>query len=362
VTLASGTADFSPSNVAALREARRRLRQTLLVSLCLALAAASIAALLIGPVPIGLGEVLAAFLPLDDGASQGSRIVQAIRLPRLLLGLIAGAALGVCGAALQGLFRNPLADPGIIGVSSGAALAAGLVIVAGGMLPAGLMEAAGIYALPIGAFLGSMAAIIAVYALASRAAATSGVALILAGIAINALCGSALGYLTFVSSDDQLRELTFWTLGSLGRITWHSLLPAAVLMIIATLLLLRCASELNAYLLGEREAAHLGVDVEAMKRRVIGLAALGVGAAVSVTGMIGFIGLAAPHIVRLFAGADHRAVLPGSAVLGALLIILADMIARVVVAPAEMPIGILTGVLGGPFFLWLLGRYRKELF
>jgi iron complex transport system permease protein len=294
--------------------------------------------------------------------SQGTQIVQAIRIPRLILAIVAGAALGICGAGLQGLFRNPLADPGIIGVSGGAALAVGGVIVLGHALPASLMQTLGIYLTPIAAFLGGIAAILCVYALASRTSAGSGASLILAGIAVNALCASALGYLTFVSSDNQLRELIFWTLGSLGRVTWTSLLPAAALMVASTALLLGLARALNAYLLGEREATHLGVDVAAMKRRVIAYSALGIGAAVSVTGVIGFVGLAAPHMVRLFAGADHRIVLPGSALIGALLLIVGDMIARVVVAPAELPIGILTGALGGPFFLWLLRRYRKELF
>jgi iron complex transport system permease protein len=348
--------------VAMLREARRRGRFILSVTLLAAIAVASIAALLIGPAQIGLWEVFSAFNPFAADASQGTRIVQAIRIPRLLLAIIAGAALGICGAALQGLFRNPLADPSIIGVSGGAALAVGLVLVGSHMLPETLMQSLGIYLLPLAAFGGGMMAILGVYALASRASTGSGVALILAGIAVNALCGSGLGYLTFVSSDNQLRELIFWTLGSLGRVTWTSLLPAAALMIAATALLLLCARELNAYLLGEREAAHLGVDVEALKRRVIAASALGIGAAVAVTGMIGFVGLAAPHMVRLFAGADHRIVLPGSALVGALLLIVGDMIARVAVAPAELPIGILTGALGGPFFLWLLGRYRKELF
>jgi iron complex transport system permease protein len=333
----------------------------LLLALSVGLTIASIAALVVGPVPISVGDVVAALWPGAD-SSQNTQIVQVIRLPRFILGLCVGAVLGVSGAALQGLFRNPLADPGIIGVSSGAALAAALIIVGGNAIAPAFLEWAGVYALPIGAFAGSLAAILSIYALSHRAGTTSGASLILAGIAINAIAGAALGYLTFISADDQLRQLTFWTLGSLGRITWESLPPVAILMAIATLMLLRCAAPLNAYLLGEREARHLGVDVEAMKRQVILLTALGVGSAVAVTGIIGFIGLAAPHIIRLFAGADHRIVLPGSALLGALLVLCADVIARTAVAPAELPIGVLTSALGGPFFLWLLGRFRRELF
>jgi iron complex transport system permease protein len=350
------------AGIAGLRQAQQRSRRLLLMTAALALALAAITALVLGPVPIAPGEVLAALWPGGEETGQAGQIVQGIRLPRLLLGLCVGAALGVGGAALQGLFRNPLADPGIIGVSSGAALAAGLVIVTGSALAPAFLEAAGAYALPLGAFAGSMATILVIYGLAQRTGNSSGAALILAGVAVNAIAGAALGYLTFISTDDQLRQLTFWTLGSLGRITWESLIPAGVLMTAAIALTLGAAPALNAHLLGEREAAHLGVDVEAMKWRVIGLSALGVGAAVAVTGVIGFVGLAAPHIVRLFAGADHRVVLPGSALLGALLVVCADILARIAVAPAELPIGLLTTALGGPFFLWLLSRYRRELF
>lgn len=362
MTAAADLADRPPPNLETLRGAQRRARKRLLLALAGLLGATSLAGLVVGPVPIGLGEILRALSPGADTADQNAAIVQAIRLPRLILGLCVGAVLGVCGAALQGLFRNPLADPGIIGVSSGAALAAGLVIVAGNAIAPAFLGWAGAYALPIGAFCGSILAILGIYALSHRAGTTSGASLILAGIAINAIAGSALGYLTFISTDDQLRQLTFWTLGSLGRITWESLLPAGALMIAAAILTLRLAPDLNVYLLGEREAVHLGVNVERMKKWLIALSALGVGSAVAVTGIIGFIGLAAPHIIRLFAGADHRVVLPGSALLGALLVVGADLIARTAVAPAELPIGVLTSALGGPFFLWLLGRYRRELF
>ena len=286
---------------------------------------------------------------------------RSIRLPRLALGVCAGAALGVSGAALQGLFRNPLADPGIIGISSGAALAVALIIVLGHATAPATLAWAGPYALPVAAFAGSAFALAGIYALSVRAGALSGASLILAGIAVNALSGSALGYLSFVSTDEQLRQLTFWTLGSLGRAAWDALLPAAVAMSIAVLFLLRLSGPLNIYLLGEREAAHLGVDVERLKRRVIILASLGAGASVAAAGMIGFVGLAAPHLVRLCAGSDNRIVLPGAALVGAVLLLLADLVARTAVSPAELPIGVLTGALGGPFFLWLLSRQRRTL-
>lgn len=357
----TSAATGAPS-LAALRAAQDRSRRLLIGALLGGLVAAAIAELVIGPADISVREALLALWPSDDPSSQGTEIVQAIRLPRLILGLLVGAALGVCGAALQGLFRNPLADPTIIGVSGGGVLGAALVIVVGKEMAPGFMAVAGPYALPVGAFAGSMIAIVAVYALSRLTGLTSGSSLILAGIAINAVVEGALGYLNFIAFDDQLRELVFWRLGSLGRVTWDSLLPAAVLMVVSVALMLRVASALNVFLLGEREAVHLGVNVDRLKRTVIVLAALGVGSAVALSGLIGFVGLAAPHIIRLFAGADHRIVLPGSALLGALLVLCADLIARTAVAPAELPIGVLTSALGGPFFLWLLTRYRRELF
>ena len=349
-------------SLAALREGQDRSRRLLLGLLAAAVVVVAIAELTIGPAQIGVGEALLALVPWSAPDTQATEIVQSIRLPRLILGLCVGATLGMCGAALQGLFRNPLADPSIIGVSGGGVLGAALVIVVGKTLAPGFMAMAGAYALPLAAFLGSAAAILAVYGLSRMTGVTSGASLILAGIAMNAIMGGALGYLNFIAFDDQLRELIFWSLGSLGRVTWDNLPPPALLMCGAAVLMLRLAPALNVYLLGEREAVHLGVDVRAMKRQVILLAALGVGSAVAVSGLIGFIGLAAPHIIRLCVGADHRTVLPGSALLGALLIVGADLIARTIVAPAELPIGVLTSLIGGPFFIWLLARYRRELF
>jgi len=355
-------AESGTPSLSELRAGQERSRRMVLALLAAGVVVAAIAGLMIGPAAVGIREALLALVPWSAPETQATEIVQAIRLPRMILGLCVGATLGICGAALQGLFRNPLADPAIIGVSSGGVLGAALVIVMGKTLAPALLLAAGAYALPLAAFGGSVAAIAAVYALSRLSGTTSGSSLILAGIAINAIVGGALGYLNFIAFDDQLRELIFWQLGSLGRVTWDNLPPGAVLMCGAALMLLRLAPALNVYLLGEREAVHLGVNVQAMKRWVIALAALGVGSAVALSGLIGFIGLAAPHLVRMLVGADHRAVLPGSALLGALLILCADLIARTAVAPAELPIGVLTSLLGGPFFVWLLARHRRELF
>jgi iron complex transport system permease protein len=200
----------------ALRAGQERSRRVLLGLLAGAVALAAIAELMIGPAAIGVREALLALVPWNAPETQASEIVQAIRLPRLILGLCVGATLGVCGAALQGLFRNPLADPGIIGVSSGGVLGAALMIVMGKTLAPGFLLVAGAYALPLAAFAGSSVAILAVYGLSRITGVTSGSSLILAGIAINAIVGGALGYLNFVAMDDQLRELIFWSLGSLG--------------------------------------------------------------------------------------------------------------------------------------------------
>jgi len=361
VGAAEGTARL---RVRDLRSAQRRRQRLFLLLLGAALVSASTAALTVGPVPISLADTLKALWPFGEGSpgdQQSAEIIRSIRLPRLVLGLSAGAALGVSGAALQGLFRNPLADPGIIGVSSGGALAVALFIVAGNGIAPQTFVWAGAYALPLAAFAGSLIALAGVCALSIRAGALSGASLILAGIAVNAISGSALGYLSFVSTDDQLRQLTFWSLGSLGRATWSTLMPGAIAMAVAVIMLLRFAAPLNVYMLGKREAVHLGVDVERLKRSLILFASLGAGASVAIAGIIGFVGLAAPHLVRLCVGSDNRAVLPGSALLGATLLLVADAVARTAVLPAELPIGVLTGALGGPFFLWLLGRHRREL-
>lgn len=340
-------------------ETRRRLLLLVLTGL---LAASAGLSLCVGAMPVSVADILHAIFPFGEAAdAQAAGIVSAIRLPRLLLGICVGATLGICGAAMQGLFRNPLADPGIVGISGGAAMAAALVIVLGNWLAPELVTRAGVYALPLAAFAGSSAAILTVYRVSRTGEGVNGASLILAGIAITAIAGAGLGYLSFVSTDAQLRELTFWTLGSLGRISWASLVPAALLMLAASFAVLNMSRDLNVWLLGEREAEHLGVDTERLKRLIVICVALGVGAAVAVTGIIGFVGLAAPHIVRLIAGSDHRVVLPGSALLGALLLVTGDMIARTAVAPAELPIGVLTNALGGPFFLWLLSRHRREL-
>lgn len=292
----------------------------------------------------------------QGGDAEGYRVLMYIRLPRVLLAALAGAALGAAGACLQGLFRNPLADPGLIGVTSGGAVGASLFV----LLP-GLQALLGMWGMPLAAFAGSAIVVTLVWRLARGSGRLGTATLLLAGIALNSVAGAALGLMIFMSDDEQLRDITFWQLGSMTNATWQRVTPAAPAVLAGLLLLLPMGRALNALALGEREAFHLGIAVQRAKRRVIIGVALAVGAAVSAVGGIGFIGLVAPHLLRLSVGADHRWLLPASALTGALLLVLADTLARTLVQPAEMPVGILTACLGGPFFIWLLLRHRKEL-
>lgn len=293
----------------------------------------------------------------------------AIRLPRAVLAILVGSALAVSGAALQGLFRNPLADPGLIGVSTGAALAAAAFIVLGGSLSAALSASfgfefhgatLGFMALPLAAFLGGLVSTFLVYRIANRAGQTDVATLLLAGVALNAISGASVGLLIFLSDDQQLRDLNFWLLGSLGGVTWAKVLGVAPFIAGATLALLLFARHLNALLLGEREASHLGFRIERTKKAIVLFVALATGASVAITGVIGFVGLVVPHLVRLSMGADHKFLMPASLLLGASLMLVADLAARSVALPAELPIGILTSCVGGPFFLWLLLRARAR--
>ena len=312
--------------------------------------------------PIAVLRILATAAGLDTGDvdARQAAVLNAIRLPRVILALATGAGLAVAGALMQGLFRNPLADPALIGVSAGAALAAAFVIVLGATWAPGVTRVLGAWTLPVAAFAGALAVTTIVYRIGASGGFVALSSMLLAGIALNALAMAGVGLLSYLATDEQLRNLTFWNFGSLAGATWQVLaavLPPAIGAIAMGLLLAR---PLNALALGETQAAHLGVDVTRVKRTAIVATALAVGALVAATGVIGFIGLVAPHAVRLACGPDHRIVIPGSALLGALLVVAADAVARSVVAPAELPIGILTASLGAPFFLALLMRGRAE--
>lgn len=341
--------------------ARARRAGTLL-GLGTLLAVLAVVSLCVGAVEVSPGQVagiLAQRLGVDAAGGFGERealVVLNIRLPRILLGALVGGGLGVSGALMQGLFRNPLADPGLVGASSGAALAAITVLVLGGAMLPGMPAPLAGAALSLGAFLGGAVTVLLVYRIATREGRTSVPTMLLAGIAVNSLAAAGVGLLIFLSDDQQLRDFTFWSLGSLGGVTWLRLGAGATFLLAGIVIAPTMARTLNALLLGEAEARHLGVDTQRVKAMVVLLATLTAGAAVALTGVIGFVGLVAPHLLRLATGPDHRVVLPGSALLGGSLLLAADLLARTVASPAELPIGIVTAFLGAPFFLWMLLR------
>ena len=318
----------------------------------------------IGAFSIAPAEVAAVLLHkvgIDTGlpfTAQQEAVLGAIRLPRVALALLVGAGLGAAGAAMQGLFRNPLADPGLVGVSSGAALAASFVIVLGAKWLPGIYHALGIFMLPVAAFAGGLAVTFSIYMVSTREGRVSLPVMLLAGVAANALALAGIGLLTYVATDEQSRLLVFWSLGSLGGANWQNVAICTPCVLPAVALAWRYARPLNAILLGEAEAGHLGINVRHLKAGVIGLTTLCVGALVAFTGIIGFVGLVAPHMLRLACGPDHRMVIPGAALLGAILTVAADVVARTIVTPAELPIGILTTLIGAPFFMALLLRQR----
>ncbi|WP_425468905.1 FecCD family ABC transporter permease [Rhabdaerophilum calidifontis] len=350
---------IAAGTLAALATAgRRRVGLVLAASLAL-LAGLGALAIARGAVPIPAGEVLGVLFAAATGETPEGRhalVILGVRLPRVLLAMLVGAALALSGAVMQGLFRNPLADPGLVGVSAGAALAAGATIVLGDRYLAPLIGALPFAILPFGAFLGGLASTLTLYAIATRNGRTSIATMLLAGVALGALSGALSGFLAYLSDDRQLRDLAFWSLGSFGGASWVKLAAVApiILPLIAAAPFL--ARGLNALALGEAEAFHLGMKVQRIKNAAILLVALAVGASVAVSGIIGFVGIVVPHLVRLVLGANHRVLLPASAIGGATLLTGADLLARTLVVPAELPIGILTAALGAPFFLWLLLR------
>lgn len=285
-------------------------------------------------------------------------ILWEVRLPRVLLGGLVGAALAVSGAVMQGLFRNPLADPGIVGVSAGAGLGAVTAIVLGGMLPPALQAMLGYYLVPAAAFLGGWASVMLLYTVATRGGRTSVATMLLAGIALGALSGAVSGLLVYAADDQQLRDLTFWGLGSLAGATWDKLAIAAPIIAVAVAGAALLGRGLNGLALGEATALHLGIPVQRVKNLAVLTVAAATGAAVAVSGGIGFVGIVVPHVLRLATGPDHGPLLINCALLGASLLLAADMISRIVIAPAELPIGIVTAVLGAPVFLWILLQRR----
>ena len=313
----------------------------------------------VGPLSIGLKSTVSGLLNwltnMDFGtvAPYEQAVINNVRLPRTFLALGIGAILAICGAVMQGLFRNPLADPGIVGVSTGAALGAAICIV--------LLPSLGEGFIAFSAFIGGLVTTLIVYRLATSQNGTSVVLLLLAGIAIAALFGAGIGILTYVADDNALRDLSLWQMGSIAGASWFYVGLVTIALAVVVYFFQKDSMALNALLLGESEARHLGINVERLKLRSIVLCSLGVGIGVAASGIIGFVGLVVPHIVRMLIGPDHRQLLPMSALLGAGILGMADIGARALMPPAEVPVGLITALLGAPFFIYLLLTQRHRL-
>ncbi|TPP11379.1 FecCD family ABC transporter permease [Rhizobium glycinendophyticum] len=341
---------------------RSSLGHLVIIVLVLLLALSVFFSVVIGPTGVGLPDLMA-YLGGEAQAlnRQNLIILEAVRLPRTAMGLLIGAALGASGAMMQGLFRNPLADPGIVGVSSGAALAAVLAIVLGPTLLSPLAALFGNLFLPLMAFLGGLGNTFLLYAIATRDGRTSTTALVLSGIAIAALTGAATGLLIFMADDRALRDITFWSLGSLSGANGTKILSILPFVSFVLLIIPFVARGLDALILGDAAAFHMGVPVQRLKRLTILAVAAACGATVAAAGSIGFVGIVVPHLLRLAIGPSHRFLLPASALGGAALLLFADTAARTIAAPAELPIGIITALLGAPVFLMLLlGRNGRR--
>lgn len=329
--------------------------------LWLLLLVAAVVSVSIGPAGAQVRSGLVAWWHSGELTPAARIILFDIRLPRLAMGCLVGAGLAVSGAVMQGLFRNPLADPGLVGVSAGAGLGAIAAIVLGGALPLALQGLAATWLVPLAAFIGGWGATLLLYRVATQGGRTSVATMLLAGIALAALVGAVSGLLIYMADDAQLRDLTFWSLGSLAGATWAKVAVAGPLILGAVLGAPALARGLNALALGEAAAGHMGIALERLKALAILAVACAVGASVAVSGGIGFVGIVVPHLLRLAAGPDHRRLLPNAAVLGAALLVLADCLSRTLVAPSELPIGIVTALLGAPVFLWLLMQQRRVL-
>jgi len=338
---------------------RASAARLLLWSAAVALCVAAFLAVSIGPTGITLASLPRVLSAMATGryeadAAREQLVLIDIRLPRLLLGMFVGSALAVAGAMMQGMFRNPLADPGLIGVSSGAALAAIATIALGNGLAAPWIKAFGAYALPFAAFVGGIATTAMLVAIVTRQGQMAVGTLLLAGIALAALNTALMGLIAFASDDRELRDLTLWMLGSLSGASWPKVFAVLPFALIVAVVLPGLIRGLNGLLLGEAEAFHLGIDVERTKRLIALVTSAAVGAAVAVAGIVGFVGIVVPHLVRLLAGPDHRVVLPASALMGATLVLVADTFARMLLRPAELPLGVVMAIIGAPIFLHMV--------
>lgn len=352
------TGSFIRARIGSFTGQRRRLA---LIVMAGGLVFVSFLSLSSGAASIGLAktaEILAEAVGVvvSDAAPHERAVILVVRSPRILLGFGVGGGLALAGALMQGLFRNPLADPTLVGISAGAMFGAASMMVLGGNLPFAVPPFISGLLIPLAAFAGAQMAGALLLRLSVRDGYTDVTTMLLAGIAINAMGFAGTSGLTYVATDEQLRSLAFWTMGSLGAATWSNVAVVGPLLAVFCLFAVRLARPLDAMLLGEAEAQHLGIAVERIKRRALLFTSMLVGLSVALCGMIGFVGLVVPHVLRLGFGPGHRFLLPTTLLVGPALILLADLLARTVVAPAELPIGVVTALVGGPFFLTLLRR------
>ena len=317
----------------------------------------------IGDASIQVNEQIFSYFGFDPEIPTVSKfILEEIRFPRALMALIIGAILATSGTIMQALFRNPLADPGLIGVSSGGAVGAILFILFSSTLASNRVEFIQEFGIIIFPMIGSILTTFLVFKLSQYNSKTNVATMLLTGLAINAIAGTIIGFATYLSNDDQLRNFTFWSLGTLGRSDWNIIKILLPIFLISMLYKLFLRHELNLMLLGDNEAQNLGMDVEKLRRRLIIVTSSIVGLSVSFCGMIGFIGLVTPHICRLIYGPNHKYLLPLSAIVGGIILINADMISRISIPYSELPIGIVTSLVGAPFFLYLIIKSKKILF
>ncbi|HEY1175816.1 MAG TPA: iron ABC transporter permease [Phytomonospora sp.] len=343
---------------AAPARGRRGRAAVLTAAMAAGLVAVALVSGILGAYEIPLPDLLSSVLHRAGlGGRELDRVAESvlwdIRFPRVVLAVLVGASLGCAGALMQGVFGNPLADPGVIGVSSGAAVGAVGAIALG-------LTFFGNWTVAFCGFVTGLLTVAAVYVLSRGGGRVEVVTLILTGIAVNAFAGAAIGLLMYTADNGALTGITFWQLGSLSQATWPKVLAVLPCALIGLLVAPRYARRLDLLALGERPARHLGVDVERLRIVLILVVALLTAAAVAVAGVVGFVGLVVPHLLRMAAGPGHRFLLPGSALGGALVLVAADLVARTAAAPAELPLGVLTARLGSPFFFWLLRATRRK--
>jgi iron complex transport system permease protein len=307
-------------------------------------------------------SVLGKLIEGDPGLALNDKyVIWDVRASRIIMAILIGSMLAVSGTSLQGLFKNPLATGEAIGLTSGATLLAAIAIVLGGHFKEYLPEVVQFSLVGISAFLGALLAMMLVYRISTSAGKTNVVMMLLSGVAITSIGFSITGFLIYISKDEQLRDLTFWNMGSLAAATWTKNIVLTVVLIISYAVLLPKGKALNAMMLGEKDAEHLGINVEKLKKQIVIITSLMVGTCVAFSGTIGFVGLIVPYILRLLFKSNYVFILPLSAVLGSILLLTADTISRSIVAPSELPIGILTSLIGGPVFIAILIKFKKSL-